>query len=308
MAIQDSAMLVNLTITQWSARKLDRSTSYEVCDAKHADHDLGRFNKQIIPKRYLKNIQQIVNKTRNYHYSNTLPWQHKGADLLPGRHYMKYVKNMGRLREKFEQAVNDFLDNYPTIIQQVQNNLNDLYDTTDYPQVEQIRNKFSMDINMSPVPSSGDFRIDINQKELDKLKAKLDEQVNAAQQAAEQELFSRLYSSIAKAVITLRVPQKIFRNTLILNIEDICNKVPSMNINDNQSLDLLAYRILSYCKKTDLDNLRDKDNPNYRSSTADDLEKYLKQVEETFTGANQNDVININTGSEDDPSTQQTVA
>jgi hypothetical protein len=125
MAIQDSAMLVNLTITQWSARKLDRSTSYEVCDAKHADHDLGRFNKQIIPKRYLKNIQQIVNKTRNYHYSNTLPWQHKGADLLPGRHYMKYVKNMGRLREKFEQAVNDFLDNYPTIIQQVQNNLND---------------------------------------------------------------------------------------------------------------------------------------------------------------------------------------
>ena len=126
MALQDSAMLVSLYLTQWSARKLDRSTSHEVCDAKHADHELGRFNKQIIPKKYLHNIQQVANRIRNYHYENTLPWNHKGADLLPSRHYLKYTQRMGELEEKFDKAVTEFLTAYPTIIQQVQNNLNDL--------------------------------------------------------------------------------------------------------------------------------------------------------------------------------------
>ena len=298
MALQDSAMLVSLYLTQWSARKLDRSTSYEVFDAKHADHDLGRFNKQIIPKRYLKNIQQVTNKIRNYHYSNTLPWNHKGADLLPSRHYLKYTQRMGELQEKFNQAVDEFIQAYPTIIQQVKNNLNDLYDTADYPRVDQIQNKFQMQITMTPVPDSGDFRIDINQKELDKLKANLDEQVAAANTAAEQELFSRLYSTIAKAVLTLRVPKKIFRNTLILNISDQCEKIKTMNINDNQKLAVLADQIQEHTTNINIDDLRDKEDNFYRISISDELEEFLKQVEKIYIGA---DDESTNTGQKDNP-------
>jgi hypothetical protein len=307
MALQDSAMLVSLTLTQWSARKLDRSTSYEVCKAKHADQDLGRFNKQIVPKKYLKNIQQLSNQIRNFHYSNTLPWQHKGSDLLPGRHYMKYAKRMGQLKEKFNEAVNEFLTAYPTIIKQVQNNLNDLYDDTDYPTVEQIRKKFTMDITMTPVPSSGDFRIDINQKELDKLKTQLDEQIEQASELAQQELFSRLYSSLAKAVLTLKIPNKIFRNTLILNIEDICRKIPTMNFNDNAELELIAEHILQRLNKIDINALRDQDDTSYRTDTAIELASFLKQVEQIYLGADDSEST-INTSPEADQSPQQAVA
>jgi hypothetical protein len=307
MALQNSAMLVSLTLTQWSARKLDRNTSYEVCKAKHADQDLGRFNKQIVPKKYLKNIQQLSNRIRNFHYSNTLPWQHKGSDLLPGRHYMKYAKRMGELKEKFNEAVNEFLTAYPTVIKQVQNNLNDLYDDTDYPTVEQIRKKFTMDIKMTPVPSSGDFRIDINQKELDKLKTQLDEQIEQASKLAQQELFSRLYSSLAKAVLTLRIPGKIFRNTLILNIEDICRKIPTMNFNDNERLDSIAELILNDLARVDMDELRDKDDISYRLQIADQLEVALKQVEQIYLGADDSEST-INTSPEADQSPQQAVA
>jgi hypothetical protein len=306
MALQDSAMLVSLTLTQWSARKLDKTTSYEVCDSKNADQGSGNVSKQIIPKKYLKNIQQLVNKIRNYHYANTLAWTHKGADLLPSRNFMKYTRDMGDLEAKFHKAVDEFLDNYPTIIQQVQNNLNDWYDDTDYPNVDEIKRKFRMEIDMTPVPDSGDFRIDINQKELDKLKTKLDEQLNNAKHAAEQDLFSRLYTTLAKAVLTLRIPGKIFRNTLILNIEETAKQVPDLNVNDNKQLNSLADEIYQAAKAIDIDELRDDEDTSYRFITADELENYMQRAEAIYLGAN--DETETDASTDGDTSTQQTAA
>ena len=120
MAIQDAALLVNLRLTQWSAKKLDRGTSEEVCTTKGASSGSGNFNKQIIPKDHLKEITQLVNRIRNYHYENTLAWSHKGVDLLPSKHYMIYMKNMTDLEDKFNVAVKQFLKAYPNYIKEAQ--------------------------------------------------------------------------------------------------------------------------------------------------------------------------------------------
>jgi len=271
MALQDSGLLVSLKLTQWTARKLDRGTSFEVCDTKHADQGSAAVHKQIIPKKYLAHIGQLVNQIRNYHYANTLAWSHKGVDLLPTRNYLEYMNRMGDLEDKFKKAIEDFLITYPTIIKQVQNNLNDLYDQGDYPTVEQIKKKFNMEIEAVPIPESGDFRVDVGKKELEKLKTKLDANLVAAQVAAEKDLFSRLYTSLAKAVITLKEVDKIFRNTLILNLEDICKKIPRMNVNNNQELNDIATEVLAFCQLTDIEKLRK--NPKYRIVTAKTFQK-----------------------------------
>jgi len=303
MALQDSGMLVSLTITQWAARKLDKTTSFEVCNAKSADQGSGSFHKQIIPKGYLKNINQLVNRIRNFHYSNTLAWTHKGSDLLPSRNYMKYVNQMGKLQDKFNAAVEDFLDHYDTVVKQAVNNLHGLYEESDYPTAEMIRRKFKMEINMTPIPSSGDFRIDINQKELDKLKAKLELQLTEAQTAAEQDLFSRLYTAIAKATITLRTPGKIFRNTLILNIEELCTAIPDMNINNNKQLDDIAFNNLKLSQSVDIKALRDIDDTDYRFELADKLAHQLELIEAVYMGATNG---TINTATNDDTSEEST--
>ena len=299
MALQDSGMLVSLTITQWAARKLDKTTSFEVCKAKSADQNAGSFHKQIIPNGYLKNINQLVNRIRNFHYANTLAWTHKGSDLLPSRNYMKYVKTMGKLQDKFNEAVNDFLDHYDTVVKQAVNSLHGLYEESDYPTAEMIRRKFKMEINMTPIPSSGDFRIDINEKELSKLRDKLEHQLAEAQVAAEQDLFSRLYTAIAKATITLRTPGKIFRNTLILNIEELCTMIPDMNINNNKQLNDIADRNLKLMQSTDMKALRDQEDTDYRFDLANKLASELEIIEAVYMGAT-NDTID--TATNDDTS------
>tara|TARA_R110002096_G_scaffold413956_1_gene614943 strand:+ start:570 stop:1442 length:873 start_codon:yes stop_codon:yes gene_type:complete len=288
MALQDSGLLVGLKITQWTARKLDRSTSFEVCDTKSADQGSASVHKRIIPAKYLKNVNQVVDKARAYHYANTLPWTHKGVDLLPSRNYMRYTQTMGELEDEFNAAADEFVTAYPTIIAQVENNLNGLYNAADYPTAEAIRKRFTMEFEMTPVPESGDFRVDIGKKELNRLKDKLADQLVAAEAAAQQDLYSRLYTALAKAVMTLKTPGKIFRNTLIFNIETIAEQVPRLNVAGDEALDDLADQILHYSKDTDIELLRGSKEKNnkYRETTAGGFEDYLNKVEAHYESTN----------------------
>ena len=67
------AMLVELTIRQWTARKHDRKVSREV-DQGHGAQNAGRFNKQLIAKDALEKIAKKAGAIREFHYAHTLPW------------------------------------------------------------------------------------------------------------------------------------------------------------------------------------------------------------------------------------------
>ena len=193
---------------------------------------------------------------------------------------------MGEYEDKFVKKVNEFVENYPTIISQVESGLHDLYDITDYPNADEVRKKFTMQMTTTPVPSSGDFRVDINKKELDKIKKELDEQMLEANVAAEKDQFARLYTALAKTTLALKDPSKIFRNSLILNLEEICKKIPLMNINDNKKLNDIATTTLNGCEDIDFKELRK--NPVYRENEAINFESLLKQVELEYESINPN--------------------
>jgi hypothetical protein len=287
MSLATSTILVTLNITQWTARKLDRNASNDLCDSKEAQRGSGNFNKLLIPKAHLKPIQRVVNSIRNYHYANTLPWEHKGADILPSRMYMDYMRDMGNLKTKFELSVSEFVTDYPTIIQQVEKSLGKLFNAEDYPTANQVRSKFSMKIDANPVPTVTDFRVDLNQEEIDKIKQDLGARLDAANNAAVNELFARLYTATAKAVITLKDPTKIFRNTLILNIIELARKIPKLNYTNNTYIDSLADQLNTLSSNVEIEGLRDDDRLNYRESIASDYEGILNNIEAAYNRSNQ---------------------
>ena len=280
MPIQDAGLLITLTLKQWQARKLDKKISLEVCQTKGAKADSGNFHKVLIGKQHLQPITQLVNKIRNYHYSNTLAWSHKGVDFLPSKHYLTYMDNMGTLKDKFEFTCDEFVKKYPHLLTEASVDLNNMHDSDDYPSPEVVRERFFMDIAATPVPSSGDFRVDIGTKELKKLKDKLDVSLKGAEHAAALDLYSRFYTSLAKVVVTLADPYKIFRNTLIFNVEDISTKIKTMDISNNPVLQTLASEAHGLCKSIIIDNLRE--DPDSRISANREFKKLLTQVEKAY--------------------------
>ena len=86
--IDTCAMLVEFNASQWTARKLDRSTSDEVVRDKNAgEKGAARVNKNLLAgRKELEIINQHVGFVRQYVYEHTLPWSDSGIRLLPAQH------------------------------------------------------------------------------------------------------------------------------------------------------------------------------------------------------------------------------
>lgn len=281
MPLSNAAMLVSLSINQWSARKYDRKVSKEVCEVNGATIDSGNFNKQLIPKTNLKDIQRVVNSARNYHYMNTLAWDHDGFDMLPAKHYISYATAISDYKNQFDQEVTKFVEIYPSILTSVMNNLAGLYNSTDYPPQDKIESKFCFQMNITPIPDAGDFRVDLGKKELKKLEDELGSRLTDANAAAEKDLFMRLYTVVAKAYMTLSTPDKIFRNSLVLNIIELVNKIPDMNFNNDAQLNQIAKDLSTEVMLWDIEKLRT--DSVLRETVTSWLQKDLADIDQVYT-------------------------
>ena len=111
--ISSRAMLAQLSISQWTARKTDKRASAEILSRNDATRDSGRFNKSLVAKHALEGIASVAAAARAAHVEMSLPWMQDGTRILPVDAFNRYTETMQKLRNEFEHAVSDFCDSYP---------------------------------------------------------------------------------------------------------------------------------------------------------------------------------------------------
>lgn len=242
--IDTCALLVELSVSQWTARKLDRSTTEElVKDKKATEKGAARVNKHLFAGRSeLETINQYVTETRGYVYDNTLPWSDSGIRLLPSAKFMEFNNELQDREDKFFGLVTEFVTIYPSLITAQAMALGDMFNRTDYPAPDDIEHRFRFNVNYMPVPSSGDFRVDVGndaQEDLKKQLAKFaDERVENAMngfKARMVEHLKRMSDRLGVDVVAGEVKPRVFHNTLLDTAHDLCDLAGSLNIvNDPQ--------------------------------------------------------------------------
>lgn len=162
--LASSSMLVDLNIGVWTGRKLDKKVGIEVETAKNAKAKAINATKNLfagLPE--LDAIRNFVANVRNWHYANTRPWSDSGTRLLSMKHYFDYLKQIGDFERTYNEMVEQLVVKYPDMIDVAAFKLGDLFDRTEYPDVNSIRTKFYFNISLYPVPTSGDIRVDVNE-------------------------------------------------------------------------------------------------------------------------------------------------
>lgn len=281
MSIKTKAMLVNLSISQWTARKFDRKTTEEV-DAQHGTDQAGRFNKILIAQDAIRTVAQAATAARTYHYTNTLPWSDNGARVLPTTNYLEYTAEIQRFKAQFENAAQTLINNYPALIDDARQALKSLFNPSDYPAPEEIASKYRFKIDIDAIPEAADFRVDINAAELANLQAEIEDRTQRLQAAAMQDLYKRLYDVITHAAETLKSPDKIFRDSLIGNIADVVDLLPRLNLTGDKALDDLTQQAKRTLAGLTPDDLRTK--PIIRSIAAQDAAAILENMK-SYMGA-----------------------
>ena len=245
--IDTCAMLVEFNASVWTARKLDKTTTNEVVASKNAGaKDAARVNKHLLAGRTeLDIIQQAVGRARQFVYDNTAPWSDSGLRLLPTINFMKFTERMNDFEEEMETLVKAFVVIYPTLITAQALALGDMFKRDDYPSANEMMTKFSFRVNYMPVPSSGDFRVDVGNQAQAELKARLEsltqERIDSAMADVRERLsthLKRMSDRLTTDYIGGEAKQRRFHDTLVDGALELCDLTKALNVTNDVTLEI----------------------------------------------------------------------
>ena len=246
VSIASSAVQIDLNISVWTARKLDRKVSEEIDGTKKTNTRAGNYNKHLLAgTKQLKDIQSLTGEIRNWHLRQTLPWSDNGTRLLPMKNFFKYKEQLTEYQHQFDTQVKQLVDDYPQLISLSAYNLGELFDLDDYPPTEEIESKFNLGYTIIPVPEAGDFRVDIGNDIRQELETQYEDAYQQKEETAITSAWSRLHTTLENMVTKLADPRwneedaknpQVY-DSFIGHGMELTSLLTSLNITDDHDLE-----------------------------------------------------------------------
>jgi hypothetical protein len=264
--IARAAVLVDLEISIYSGRKQDKRTQAEVTASKGAaSRRAASVYKSLFAEcKELDDINKFQARVRAEHYRMTQPWNDYGARLLPTSLLQEYKKTMNRLETEFDLLVGKFLDKYDTLVASAAFQLGTLFDRSEYPSRGQVANKFRINVSFSPLPTAGDFRLDIEAEVQRDLIDQYEKRAVAQVTAATQDSWTRLYNALKRLSDRLVIEEdgkkRIFHDTIVTGALEMCELLTHMNVLQDPSLEKARRKLEEVLSGVTPKELREEDS------------------------------------------------
>lgn len=284
MNLNDRALLVQLNVSQWTARKYDKKATQQVADANNmTGPEAGRYNKSLLPMNdYLKAVHQKTTEIRKKYYDNTLPWGIEGTQLLPTANYLDFMTEFRREKRYWITLVEQFLMNYEGLRTHARGFLAGLYNSADYPTKAEVADKFRIDMAVFPVPNA-DFRVSISSDELTRIQGDVEARVREAGMVAMKEVWQRLFHHVEHIAERLSDPAAIFRDSMLEGAAETCALLTKLNILDDPDLERMRAEVEAKLTGHHPDVLRN--DPDKRRETAETAKEIMDRMSVFMGGA-----------------------
>jgi hypothetical protein len=283
MSISEAAMLVELNISVWTANKVDKSASRKVVDDNYAGVDAGHFKKNLMAgTTQRKEIADYAESCRRWHGGRTMPWSDRGPRLLPTSLFFDYKTEMNARQAYFDNKVSEFLQAYPRLVQTADNYLGNLFDPADYPDVDEVRTKFGFRMVFLPVPTAGDFRIDLPSQEMEAVRLQYEAHADARVASAMHEQWDKLHTMVSRMSGMLVEPEgeedkRRWYNTFLTNAQDMCSLLTHLNVTRDPKLESARRDLERAIVGVEIDDI--KESISVREDVKSKLDAMLKQYE-----------------------------
>jgi hypothetical protein len=259
-----SAMMVDLHISVYSGRKQDKSTQAEVTTAKGSGSSKAAsvYKNLFAECKELDALTKFQARARAEHYRLTLPWNDQGARLLPTASLLEYQQTMGRYRNEFERLVDAFLDKYDTLVAAAAFQLGTLFDRQEYLSRAQVALRFRMESSFTPLPTSGDFRLDVESTVQRELVEQYERRMEAKLAQANQDSWSRLHEALLRLSDRLVVEEdgkkRKFHDTMVTGALELCELLTVMNVTNDPELEKARRKVEEVLSGVTPKELRDE--------------------------------------------------
>jgi hypothetical protein len=289
ISLATSAVLVSAEVSVWSATKQDRIISNEVTTAKKADHSAGRYVKNLLADdpthKQLLNYRQTV---YNWLRRSTYDWS-GSLRLLPVINLPKFKAEFHQHEKSYFALRDAFLDKYPTIVSNMAFKQGDMFDRSEYPSVDQIKDKFRIRLYVAEVPTS-DYRCSISEDLAEDLKLTYQKQIN-------DEIVPQVMADIASQFIEVmesishccgvdeisssstgevKTKKRKIYDTTIEKARGLCETFREFNLTNDADLEKASVSLENVLRGVGADDIRESDavRESVRKGVDDILTKY----------------------------------
>lgn len=249
--IFEQGCLIHLQTSIWTGKVKLSPSQYHV----DADPDLVKATKYLVDHNCLKPVERIRNDARNFIYGKTLPFPIPGVSFIPKDLITSVDEKLKEFQIQFDAEVQAFCDNYNIFIADAKQRLNGLFDESQYPQ--HIEKHFNLDWRFF-VMETGQSHL-LSPEIYEREKTKFLETIQNFEETAIMTL-RESFSSLISHIVDRLSGDKIFRNSLILNIKEFINDFKALNISDDSVLESLIEKCKSVISGVNPDTLRENES------------------------------------------------
>jgi len=283
MSISSSALLVELNISVWPASKLDREITDKVNSDAGAVRGASQTKKNLFAGTSLrKDIADFAARVRLYHNRHTLPWADKGERMLPTALFLDYKQTMNGYERTFEMMCDNFFIEYPRLVAEAPTALKGLYKAEDYPEIEEVKQKFGFKRTVKPVPEAGDFRLDIPAEDLEEMRSTFIDQQDKKLADAMREPWERLHKTLVGMSEKLTDiegddAKKRYHDTLITNPLELCELLTKLNVTNDPKLEEARRQVELTMLGANIESI--KEDAHTRNELKSKVDNILKRFE-----------------------------
>jgi hypothetical protein len=282
MSIAASAVLVKLSISTWTANKIDRVQTDRVLADNNASGKAAQVRKNLMAgTQKIKDIMDFAAMCRTENNKLTLPWEDRGNRLLPTSMFLDYKQRFNGYKNQFIQMRGDIAYHYDALCQTSRNYLGDMYDESDYPPVEEVIDKYDWQLTFSPVPDAGHFYLDIPANELEEVKDSLNKENDVRLKDATRTAWDRLHTLLqgmtSKLTETDDSKTKRWHDTFITNADELCMMLTHLNVTKDPALEQARKMLQASINGVQVDTL--KVSPTAREDLKSKVDDIIKQFE-----------------------------
>jgi hypothetical protein len=304
ITIASAAMIGNLNISSWEARIQDKATKEEVLATKGArSKRAASVSKHLFSEcPALDAIKALRGEAYLWFRKETMPWDDNGGRLITTRRYLQTMDQAAKYEQRFNALVNAFLGVYQTEISKQAFENGALFDRSEYPSEDEVRAKFRFALNVSPVPTSGDFRVDIGHEAAKQLAEQYERLAAERMSAALAEPWQRIKDQVLWVkermeavlaydpdaveeqpvtdpdgkVIDIKITKKRrpkLYDSMLENGLELCKTLSDFNITNDPRLEEARRELEAALTRIDMDSL--KESPELQKATKTAMQDIL---------------------------------
>lgn len=305
ISLATSALLVVLEVSQWSARKKDKKVEGEIQAQKGAtSRRAASVHKHLFADcQELAAIAAYAAETRLWLNSVTLPWDDRGTRIVPSVKYIDVMAELNTRIEIFDKLVDAFINIYSTEISKQAFSLGSMFDRSEYPDVTDIRRRFSMRPSTQPVPTVGDFRVDLAEYAAAEMRDAFERDAKARVDAAMMEAWNRLRDRVehirermdaclkfdpdaepevgdeigddGSVDVKKKRRPKLYQSMLDSALQ-LCDTLRDLNVMDDPKLEEARHELYLSVKHLDIKSL--KESPEIQLSTKEKMDALMAKL------------------------------